>query len=78
MLFIGPYFFCALYTIIYILRHRKTNFRYENVFFAVSLGGISILSLMAGHLFFGIFSIVIFAFLTAAFYHVQKEMVVEK
>lgn len=78
VLLIGPYFLCALYVVVNILKNRKTNFRYENAFFAVSLGGITVLSLMAGHLFFGIFSIMIFAFLTAAFYHAQKEMVVEK
>ena len=72
-LLIGPYFLCALYTVIYILKNRQTNMRYENAFFAVSLGGITALSIMAGHLFFGIFSIVIFAFLIAAFYHMQKE-----
>lgn len=75
---IGPYFLCVLYALIYILKHRKSNLRYENVFFAVSLGGISMLCLMAGHLFFGIFSIVIFAFFVAAFYHLQKEMVLEQ
>lgn len=77
LVLIGPYFLCVSYVIFYILKHRKTNLHYENAFFAVSLGGISVLGLMAGHLFFGIFSIVIFAFLVASFYHIQKEMVLE-
>ncbi len=77
-LLLGPYYICALYAVIQILRRIKTHFRYENAFFAVSLGGVSVLAYMAGHLFNGIFSAVIFAWLVSAFVHYQKKLEVSE
>lgn len=74
ILLLGPYYICVLYIIIRILRQFKLHFTYENAFFAVSLIGISGLAFMAGHLFNGIFSVVIFAWLVSACVHYQKEL----
>lgn len=75
---IGPYFLCILCTIVYILKNIRTHFSYQNACFAVSIGGISLLSIMAGHLFFGVFSITIFGFLVASFCTMQKEQVINQ
>lgn len=78
ILLLGPYYICALYAVFQILKCFKTHIRYENAFFAVSLGGISVLAYMAGHLFNGIFSAVIFAWLVSVFIHYQKNLEVFK
>lgn len=72
ILILGPYYLVGIYGVIQILRKFKTRFNYENAFFAVSLGGISVLAVVAGHLFYGIFSIVIFMWLVSCFIHLQK------
>lgn len=61
LLLIGPYLLCLIYIVCRILKNYKTHLKYENAFFAVSLIGSILLSLMAGHLFFGVFSITIYA-----------------
>lgn len=78
ILFLGPYYLAVLYVVVQILRRLKMYFRYENAFFAVSLGGISVLSVVAGHLFYAMFSIVIFMWLVSSFVHFQKELEVSE
>lgn len=73
-LFIGPYLVCALFALIEILKKFKSHFVFENVFWVISVIGTLCLSLMAGHLFYGIFSIAFFAFVTAGFYKFQIEV----
>lgn len=75
VLFIGPYFLMLCWGIILALKKIKTCFIYQNAFFALFIGLSTLLCLMAGHLFYGIFSITIFAFVTAYFFKYQTERV---
>lgn len=78
LLLIGPYLFCLIYIICHILKNYKTHLKYENAFFAVSLIGSILLSLMAGHLFFGVFSITIYAWVLVGVYKYQSTFGVEQ
>lgn len=71
---IGPYIVCILFAIFEIFKRFKSHFIFENVFWAISVIGTLFLSLMAGHLFYGIFSIAIFAFVCVGFYKFQIEV----
>ena len=71
LLLLGPYLACLMYIVIRAIKQIKVAFCYENALFAISLLGSLLLSLMAGHLFFGVFSIAIFAWLLAGTYHFQ-------
>ena len=71
LLLIGPYLACLAYIVIRAVKQIKRAFCYENALFAVSLLGSLLLSVMAGHLFYGVFSIAIFAWLLAGTYHFQ-------
>lgn len=72
-LLIGPYFLVILYGIIIALKNFKTCFVYQNAFFALAIGLATVLSVLAGHLFYGVFSITIFAFISAGFFKFQTE-----
>ena len=72
-LFICPYILVAIYGVYLALRKIKKCFIYENGFFALGICAPLLLSIMAGHLFFGIFSITIFAFIVVGFYKFQTE-----
>ena len=71
LLLLGPYLACVAYIIFRVLKKIKVAFCYENAFFAISLLGSLLLSLMAGHLFYGVFSIIVFVWLLAGTYHFQ-------
>lgn len=68
---IGPYYFIFIYSLGLALKNIKTHFRYENILLGMSILGSSLLAGLAGHLFNGVFSIIIFALVTALFYHFQ-------
>ncbi len=72
-LFIGPYLLLVLYGIVLALKKIKTCFVYQNAFFAVGICATFLMSYLAGHLFFGIFSITVFSFIAVAFYKFQTE-----
>ena len=69
LLLLGPYIACLVYILIRACKRIKKAFCYENALFAVSLFGSILLSIMAGHLFYGVFSIVIFVWLLASVFH---------
>lgn len=73
-LFTGPYILVVLLGIFMALKNIKKCFIYQNAFFAFGISTSLLLSFLAGHLFFGIFSITIFAFVVAAFYKLQREV----
>ncbi len=73
LLFIGPYLMLTLYGIFIAIKNIKKCFIYQNAFFALGICAPLLISYLAGHLFFGIFSITIFAFITVAFYKFQLE-----
>lgn len=73
LLFVGPYLLLTLYSIFIALKNIKKCFVYQNGFFALGICAPLLISYLAGHLFYGIFSITIFAFITVAFYKFQKE-----
>ncbi len=73
VLLIGPYYLLFFWGVFLALKKIKTCFIYENAFFALFFGLSTLLSLMAGHLFFGVFSIVIFAFISVYFFKFQTE-----
>ena len=77
VLLIGPYILAVLYGIVLALKRIKSCFIYQNAFFAVGICTALALSYVAGHLFFGIFSITVFAFIAAAFYKFQTERCVD-
>ncbi len=66
-LLICPYVAYLIYALVSILRKFKSRFTYENAAFVISLAGSLLLCLMAGHLFFDIFSIIIFSWVLSAF-----------
>ncbi len=66
-LFIGPYVAALIYALVSILRKFKSRFTYENAIFVISLVGSLLLSFMAGHLFFDVFSSIIFVWVLAGF-----------
>ena len=73
ILLIGPYFLLFAYGIILALIKIKKCFIYQNAFFALFFAASVLLSFMAGHLFYGIFSITVFAFMSAYFFKFQTE-----
>lgn len=73
ILLLGPYCLGILYAIFLALKKYKTCFTYQNGFFALSICATTLLSIMAGHLFYGIFSISIFALISACFVKHQTE-----
>ncbi len=73
LLLIGPYLILILYGIFLALKNFKKCFTYQNALFAIGICAPLLISYLAGHLFFGIFSITIFAFIVTAFYKFQKE-----
>lgn len=66
-LLIFPYIAYLIYALIVLLRKLKSRFTYENAIFAISLVGSLLLCFMAGHLFFDVFSSVIFVWVLSAF-----------
>lgn len=74
-LLLGPYVVGLLYALISILRKFRSRFTYENAVFVVSLTGSLLLSLIAGHLFFDIFSSLIFVWVLS--YFCRKQSVLE-
>ena len=73
LLLIGPYLLIIAYGIFLALKKIKTCFTFQNAFFALAVCGSIAISYLAGHLFYGIFSITIFAYISAAFHNYQKE-----
>ncbi len=73
LLLIGPYYLLFLWGIFLALKKIRSCFIYENAFFALFLGLSTLLSFMAGHLFYSLFSIVIFALISAYFFKFQTE-----
>ncbi len=74
LLLIGPYVGYLLYALVSILRRFKSRFTYENAIFVVSIVGSLMLCLMAGHLFFDIFSSIIFVWLLSYFCRKQSTL----
>ncbi len=72
-LLVGPYYLLVAWGILLALKRIKTCFIYQNAFFALSIGASTVLSILAGHLFFGVFSITVFAFVSAGFLRFQTE-----
>jgi len=73
VLLLGPYLLCMAYIIFKILKNLKRHFRFETIFYGMAIAGVLLLSLLAGHLFFEIFSIVVFAWSLAGFYNFISE-----
>ncbi len=71
LLLLGPYVACVIYILIRACKRLKQAFCYENALFAVSIFGGLVLSVTAGHLFYGVFSIVVFAWLLAGVFRFQ-------
>lgn len=74
LLLLGPYVACLVYIVIRVFKRIRQAFCYENALFAVSLLGSLLLSVMAGHLFYGVFSIAVFGWLVAGAYHFQSTL----
>lgn len=72
VLLIGPYILVALYGAYLALKRREDWFNYQNAIFAMGICATLAICLLAGHLFYGVFSITIFGFVVAAFYKLQK------
>ncbi len=72
-LLIGPYILVALYSVFLAFKRIRSCFVYQNAFFALGICAPLLFSFIAGHLFYGIFSIIIFAFVVAGFYKFQTE-----
>lgn len=73
ILFIGPYILVAMYGVYLALKKIKECFVYQNAFFALGILMPLALAFLAGHLFYGIFSITVFAFIVASFVKFQTE-----
>lgn len=74
ILLIGPYVAYLIYALVSILKKFKSRFTYENAIFVISLVGGLALSCMAGHLFFDIFSAIIFTWVLANFCRRQSDL----
>ena len=74
ILLIGPYVAYLICALVSILKKFKSRFTYENAIFVISLVGGLALSCMAGHLFFDIFSAIIFTWVLANFCRRQSDL----
>lgn len=72
-LFIGPYILVTLYGIYQALRKIRECFVYQNAFYALGILMPLAVSLVAGHLFFGLFSITVYSLTVICFLRFQSE-----